>query len=102
MQSKKGYVVPGLLNFSLTLMVLLLLAFGTMRKSRRMFVLAFFALVADSLLGWYQYIFPAGLSFLFFAGTLATVLAISVFFYAIYSYETVWADAQDATGEQRS
>ncbi|MCH8621533.1 hypothetical protein [Undibacterium sp. TS12] len=94
--------MSGLTSFSLSLLVLLLIALGTMRKSRRLIIVAFFALVAVSLLGWYQYIFPAGLSMLFFCGTLATVLAISVFFYAIYSYESVLADAQEIKVDQRS
>lgn len=93
--------MPGLIHFSLSLLALLLIAFGTIRKSRRMIILAFFALVAVSLVGWYQYIFPAGLTALFIAGTLATTLVISVFFYAVYSYESIWMDIQDYTGEQR-
>ncbi|BBB69790.1 hypothetical protein UNDYM_5537 [Undibacterium sp. YM2] len=92
--------MAGLLNFSLSLLVLVFFAFGTMRKSRRLINLSFFAMVAASLLGWYQYIFPAGLSLLFYAGTLATVLAISVFFYAIYSYESVWTDLQEIKARQ--
>ncbi|MFZ6871494.1 hypothetical protein ACO0LF_05425 [Undibacterium sp. Di27W] len=94
--------MPGLLNFSLSLLVLLLMGFGTMRKSRRLIVLAFFAMVAACLVAWYQYIFPTGLSALFFAGTLATVLAISIFFYAIYSYDSMWPDIPENKGEPTS
>ena len=92
--------MAGLLNFSLSLLVLVLFAFGTMRKSRRLINLSFFTMVAASLLGWYQYIFPAGLSPLFYAGTMATVLAISIFFYAIYSYESIWTDVQEIKAKQ--
>lgn len=94
--------MAGLLNFSLSLLVLVLFAFGTMRKSRCLINLSFFAMVAASLLGWYQYIFPAGLSLLFYAGTMATVLAISVFFFAIYSYESIWMDVQEIKAKQLS
>lgn len=93
--------MPGLINFSLSLLVLLLMAFGTMRKSRSLIILAFFAMVAASLLSWYQYIFPTGLSPLFFAGTLATVLAISVFFYAMYSYDAAWMGAQESKAKSQ-
>ncbi|MFZ6760229.1 hypothetical protein ACO0K9_23760 [Undibacterium sp. Ji50W] len=79
----------------MSLLILILIAFGTMRKSRRLIMLAFFCMVMITLLGWYQYIFPTGLSFLFIAGTLATVLIICSFFYAVYSNETVWFDIQD-------
>ena len=94
--------MAGLLNFSLSLLVLVLFALGTMRKSRRLINLSFFAMVAASLLGWYLYIFPAGLSLLFYAGTMATVLAISIFFYAIYSYESIWTDVQEIKAKQLS
>lgn len=87
--------MPGLINFSLSLLILILIAFGTMRKSRRLIMMAFFCMVVITLLGWYQYIFPTGLSALFITGTLATVLVICSFFYAVYSNETVWFDVQD-------
>ncbi|MBC3916504.1 hypothetical protein H8L32_03310 [Undibacterium sp. CY18W] len=79
----------------MSLLILILIAFGTMRKSRRLIMLAFFFMVVLTLLGWYQYIFPTGLSALFITGTLATVLVICSFFYAVYSNETVWFDVQD-------
>ena len=101
MQSKKGLSVHGLLNFSLSLLILLLIAVGTICKSRRMIVMAFFVMVALSLLGWYQYIFPTGLSAVFFAGTLAIVLVVSVFFYAIYSYESILLEMQDGRESRR-
>lgn len=53
---------------------------------------AFFSMILSSLLGWYQYIFPAGLSLLFFGGTFITVMVISGFFYAIYLAETIWTE----------
>ena len=84
--------MPGLFSFILSLLALILIAFGIMRKSRHLMSLAFLAMIAAALLGWYQYIFPEGLNILFFTGTLATVLAVSSFFYAIYSYESAWSD----------
>lgn len=84
--------MPGIINFSISLLVLALVALGTLRKSRRFINFAFISMIGSCLLGWYQYIFPAGLSLLFFGGTLATVMVISSFFYAIYLAETYWIE----------
>ncbi|MBI3286229.1 MAG: hypothetical protein HYZ65_15455 [Burkholderiales bacterium] len=81
--------MSGIFSFTASLLVLMLIALGTIRKSRRLFTFAYVSMVICSLFGWYQYIFPAGLSPLFFGGTIATVFVLSIFFYAIYSTETV-------------
>ncbi|NDI85245.1 hypothetical protein [Undibacterium crateris] len=86
---KQEAFVSGLILFGLSLLVLLLFAWAHVRHSRRLMNYAFAAMVATSLVGWYTFIFPEGLQPLFFIGTLLTVAAISFFFYAVYTYDTV-------------
>lgn len=88
--------MPGLISFFLVLLVLCLLALASMRKS---FVLIRFAagiLITASVFGWYHYIFPAGITLLFFIGSLATIIAISGFIYAIYSLDWMLQQSQSS------
>ena len=84
--------MSGLFNFALSLLVMLLIAAATIRKSRYLMNFAFGVLILSSLVGWYQYIFSAGIEPLFFLGTVALVFVICCFFYAVYSFELIHHD----------
>lgn len=84
--------MPGIFNFAISLLVLLLIALANLRQSRSLMNLAFIGMITDCLIGWYQYIFSAGLGTVFIAGTIATVAIVSGFFYAIYSTEIAWVE----------
>ncbi|MBC3883582.1 hypothetical protein [Undibacterium griseum] len=88
--------MSGVISFSLSLLVMLLFAAATRWKSRRLMNLTFALMVISSLIGWYQYIFPEGLQPLFFVGTLALVLAISCFFYVVYTFDPVILREEEA------
>ena len=81
--------MSGLVQFMLSLLVMVLIAAATVRQSRPLMNAAFGALIVSSLVSWYQYIFPAGIEPLFFIGTLALVFALCSFFYAVYSFEII-------------
>lgn len=82
--------MTGILNFAISLLVLLCIALANVRQSRGLMNLAFIGMIAGSLIGWYQYIFCAGVGMVFIGGTVATVAVVSGFFYAIYSTEIAW------------
>lgn len=79
--------MAGMISFSLSLLVMLLFAAATLRRSRLLMNLSFAAMVLSGLVNWYQFVFPQGLEPLFFIGTLATVLVVSCFFYAVYTFD---------------
>ncbi|MFZ6754941.1 hypothetical protein ACO0KY_16345 [Undibacterium sp. Dicai25W] len=81
--------MSGIVNFALSLLVMLLIAAATLRHSRKLMNFAFSTLVLSSFVGWYEYIFPAGIQPLFFFGTFALVMAICCFFYAVYTFEFI-------------
>ncbi|MFZ6673338.1 hypothetical protein [Undibacterium sp. Xuan67W] len=78
------------ISFTLSVTVLGCLAVGVLQKKQRLLNFSYGGMMAMSIIGWYQAIFPTGLSFWFFAGTIITVAAICAFFYAIYSNEIIW------------
>lgn len=79
--------MAGMISFSLSLLVMLLFAVATLRRSRLLMNFSFAAMVLSGLVNWYQFVFPQGLEPLFFIGTLATVLVVSCFFYAVYTFD---------------
>lgn len=88
--------MPGLISFFLILLVLCLLALASVRKSFLLIRCAAGILITASVFGWYHYIFPAGITWLFFAGSMATIIAISGFIYAIYSLDWVLEHSQSS------
>ena len=81
--------MPEAIHFALSLLTMLLIATAILRHSRVLMNFAFSAMMLSSLYGWYLYIFPEGVKWLFFAGTLVTVATICYFFYAVYTVEPI-------------
>ena len=92
--------MAGFVSFSLSLLVMLLFAAATMRRSGLLMNVSFAAMILSGLINWYQFVFPLGLEPLFFIGTAVTVLAISCFFYAVYTFYPPQPEAAQASDSE--
>ena len=81
--------MSGIVNFALSLFVMLLISAASLRQSRKLMNFAFATLVLSGFVGWYEYIFPAGIQPLFFFGTFALVIVTCCFFYSVYNFECI-------------
>lgn len=92
--------MAGMISFSLSLLVMLLFAVATLRRSRLLMNLSFATMVLSGLVNWYQFVFPQGLEPLFFIGTLATVLVVSCFFYAVYTFDPPQSEPRQTSDQE--
>ena len=87
--------MSGLISFGFSVLLMLLIAIAILRRSRQIMNLALTVMVMSSLYAWHAYIFSEGLQPVFFIGSFAMVVAISCFFYAVYSFEYFSSEQTD-------